>query len=329
MILVFDDITLYHELQCFFLVDPLLLEITVNQLEQTVETLKNEMKKMKKEMMEELTKEMKKEMKQFKKEMKKEMMEELQKEIKKLSEERKDVADHDSTVNDENLAPYIDNSNYSQSLYGNTMLNDENIPPPIQYTSNSSTMEDEYDAPPLPSPFLYNGNITPTNYSYDHRTTVHPSQMSATPFLQQPKQCPVQSPPSNSIGPLVMPPKQSSQPSLPSCEIQKSWLIPVEDVLCRYQKLKTESKVGTLAVKLAREAIFGVDVMSKCTVVGCRELPALPNKELGYLKKILFQQFPAYWRNPACFEPLWTTSVNSINQCCKVLRQNQKRLVYN
>ena len=66
-------------------------------------------------------------------------------------------------------------------------------------------------------------------------------------------------------------------------------------VLTKYTKLKTESKSGTLVVKFAREAIFGNNVLQRCTVAGGRELPALPVSELGHLKEMLFNQFPSYW----------------------------------
>ena len=65
--------------------------------------------------------------------------------------------------------------------------------------------------------------------------------------------------------------------------------------------------------------------MSKCTVAGCHDLPALPSEELSKLKNVLFRQFPAYWRNPVGFEPLWASCICSINQCCKILRQNMKK----
>ena len=116
----------------------------------------------------------------------------------------------------------------------------------------------------------------------------------------------------------------SSKTTLLSSVIEKSKLLRCDTVLDRYSKLKNESRIGTLAVKLAREVFFGEDVLRKCTVAGCRDLPGLPTKEVGDLKQLMFRQFPAYWNSPATFEPLWTTCVNSINQCCKVLQRSTK-----
>ena len=75
--------------------------------------------------------------------------------------------------------------------------------------------------------------------------------------------------------------------------------MPAKVVIDRNQGLICESKVSTLALKLARELCFGEDVMVRCTVIGDRELPALPQHELDLLKsQILTLLFPAYWTAP-------------------------------
>ena len=107
---------------------------------------------------------------------------------------------------------------------------------------------------------------------------------------------------------------------LASFEIKKCKLIPAERVVSKFSKMKTESKIGTLAVKLARQSFFGDDVMKRCTVQGVREFPGLPCAELGQLKEAIFNLFPQYWRNPAEFEPLWSTCVESVGQACKPRR---------
>ena len=52
---------------------------------------------------------------------------------------------------------------------------------------------------------------------------------------------------------------------LPSSEIPRAGLVPAEHILQKFSRLRCESKVGTLAVKLAREAIsetkFSYDVL--------------------------------------------------------------------
>ena len=78
--------------------------------------------------------------------------------------------------------------------------------------------------------------------------------------------------------------------ALPSSEIQKAALRSVQDVLSQHKALaRNPQKARTLAVKLAKDAIFDVHVMKLCTPRGSRELPALPVVELAFLKKILLQ----------------------------------------
>lgn len=107
---------------------------------------------------------------------------------------------------------------------------------------------------------------------------------------------------------------------LPSSEIPRAGLVPAEHILQKFSRLRCESKVGTLAVKLAREAIFGDKVLIRCTVMGERELPGLPATELMELKRMLFKQFPQLWAARHEFEPLWKVCVEAIGQACKRLR---------
>ncbi len=72
---------------------------------------------------------------------------------------------------------------------------------------------------------------------------------------------------------------------LPSSSIKIAELTSAKKTIERYPKLVTESKVGQLAVKLARETFFGDNVLMKCTVMGCGKLPALPKVEINKLKK--------------------------------------------
>ena len=112
--------------------------------------------------------------------------------------------------------------------------------------------------------------------------------------------------------------------SLPSSSIKKDSLATIEDVLDKYPNLRGESKAGTLACKIAKEAIFGTDVLKQCTPNGTRELPALPFTELFELKKAMFMQFPQYWRCPVEFEPVWKKCVDAVQQACKRLRLENK-----
>ena len=68
--------------------------------------------------------------------------------------------------------------------------------------------------------------------------------------------------------------------SLDSSEIQKEMLRSVDAVVCSSHYLCNAKKLSTLAVKLAKDAVFGNDVLKKCTVAGERGFPGLPVREL-------------------------------------------------
>ena len=122
-------------------------------------------------------------------------------------------------------------------------------------------------------------------------------------------------------GPRAAPIKQRPNTSyLPSSSIRKNCLKNPEDVIRKYPKLRGESKAGKLAVKLAREAYFGEDVLSRCTVNGFREHPALPIAELNELKQTMMMQFPKYWNSVQEFERLWLICSDAIGQAAKGLR---------
>ena len=108
--------------------------------------------------------------------------------------------------------------------------------------------------------------------------------------------------------------------ALPSEEVPKDKLATPQAVLQKYRKLRGDALAGSLAVKLAREAYFGQDVMRKCTVRGSRGLPGLPSTELCQLKQTIFSVFPQYWPNPVEFEPVWVKCSAAIGQACKAIR---------
>ena len=108
---------------------------------------------------------------------------------------------------------------------------------------------------------------------------------------------------------------------LPSTSINKLKLTTLEAVIAKYSRLRVESKIGILAVKLAKEAFFGEEVLAKCTVSGYRDLPALPLDEVNNLKQTIFQQFRNYWSTPDEFECVWERAAESIGQCAKGLRK--------
>ena len=108
--------------------------------------------------------------------------------------------------------------------------------------------------------------------------------------------------------------------ALPPSEIQKEKLKKVAEVLQENIKLKTEGSAGNLCQRLAKEAIFGKEIMRRCTPNGTREYPALPQAELYSLKQIMFQQFPRFHTCPGAFETVWKHCVVAIEQACKRLR---------
>lgn len=116
-------------------------------------------------------------------------------------------------------------------------------------------------------------------------------------------------------------PIKESTAALPSSSI-KPWndQKTIHQVIEANHKLSKISKVSTLAVKIARDAVFGESVMRKCTAMGSRELPGLPRKELFEVKKALFDLFPSYWKSSEEFESVWATCIESIGQACKRLR---------
>ena len=136
-------------------------------------------------------------------------------------------------------------------------------------------------------------------------------------------------PPRNPFRPLQPTSNQHTAPSkrktlavpLPSSAIKKSELLQPTTVFQKYPNLLCESKLGTLAVKLAREAFFGDQVLMKCTVAGERDYPALPTEELRQLKHALYMHFPQYWQTPQEFEVLWKKCTENIGQACKRLRR--------
>ena len=134
---------------------------------------------------------------------------------------------------------------------------------------------------------------------------------------------PPYSSPSSSVKCIPIPDNSNS---LASTSIKKAKLIPVAQCLDTYSKLQTESKVTVLAVKLAREAFFGPNVMMQCTTMGHGRFPGLPSKELNDLKQTIFSLFPKYWSSPAIFEGLWRNCAESVGQACKRLRTESAKI---
>ena len=67
----------------------------------------------------------------------------------------------------------------------------------------------------------------------------------------------------------------------------------MSEVMRANSKLCVPARASTLAVKLARDAIFGEEVMLQITLIGGRGgFKALPAEGMAKLKHILLLQFP-------------------------------------
>ena len=102
-------------------------------------------------------------------------------------------------------------------------------------------------------------------------------------------------------------------------------LEPAEKVFSEYKHFIELNCPGTLAQQLAKSAVFGLDIMKKCTPLGSHSLKALPQAGLWEIKCLIFQEYPQYWRNPRKFEDIWRKCHTSIEQACgRLRRQNQQ-----
>ena len=109
-------------------------------------------------------------------------------------------------------------------------------------------------------------------------------------------------------------------PGTPSAAESVSELQPITVTLAKYHYLAKETKLSSLAVKLARESFFGEAVMSESTVYGARDKKQLPSEKVLQLKETLLNLCPQYKYHPHQFEPIWNKSCDAINHACAKLR---------
>lgn len=116
---------------------------------------------------------------------------------------------------------------------------------------------------------------------------------------------------------LIVPDKENT----PLPEIDYMKLIDPQDVVDKNPNLLTKTKLPTLAVRLAKEAYFGPDIMIHCTVRGVGSFHALPRAELDKLKMFLYKlALPRFIDRRIDFEEVWKLCINSIGQACKNYR---------
>ena len=120
-------------------------------------------------------------------------------------------------------------------------------------------------------------------------------------------------------------PPQGSAKHFPSEEIRCKDLKDILSVIAANKKLCVPARASTLAVKLAREAMFGDDVLMQCTVAGERGgYYALPVEEMKRMKIIMMQQLQTL---ASCeFESVWKECLDAIGQACKRAREKKKKL---
>ena len=111
--------------------------------------------------------------------------------------------------------------------------------------------------------------------------------------------------------------KPSKKVYLSSSFIQHNQLANPDTIIQKYRAYCVESKISTLAQRLAQDAYFGENVLKRCTVMGYRDKPALPWEELNNLKQKVFGLLPQFWNNPLDYESTWERCVVSIGQLCK------------
>ena len=207
-------------------------------------------------------------------------------------------------------------------MYGPTSYSSWQPPPLPQF--------DQMAYPDDASPFLppSSPTVSPFHPSHPASSSVAPQNPTA---LYSPSSVVPQSSPGlyPSQGPpqcVQIKPNQTGKIQyFPSACINTALLFKPDTTLRKYPSLRVKSKAGALAVKLAREAFFGEDVLAQCTVSGLRQLPALPLAELNQLKQTMFAQFPEFWSNPIEFESVWAACSDAVNQACKHARSNLQK----
>ena len=205
------------------------------------------------------------------------------------------------------------------------MVNIENkIESLMEKFEKLSSRVERLELPPFPG-FQYGSHSVPWSYC-------PPLQPIQSPQPRQPIQSPQPLQPIQSPQPLqqpdaedtkCLPIKHRETNYLESSEIQAELLGSSKVTLSKYTKLKNMTKVGQLAIKLAKETYFGEDVMSRCTVIGYGKYPALPETELNSMKQTLFNLFSSQ-SNPIEFEVVWKDAVEAVGQACKRLRHEKE-----
>ena len=165
---------------------------------------------------------------------------------------------------------------------------------------------------------------TPAVHVYPHFPNVQPpSTPTSTPAVYPPMVPIVQSPSTSTDTESLPLTHQYFNDPLPSSEIATDKLISVEEALENVMKGGRKAPLpSTVTQSLAKSAIFGTDIMKRCTPSGSNSLSALLKAEMQNLKRHVFRVFPRYWHSPAAFEVEWKTKCwPAMEQACRRLRR--------
>lgn len=105
-------------------------------------------------------------------------------------------------------------------------------------------------------------------------------------------------------------------PPTPVADIAEENLVSMDQVLAKYPKLCNKRSVTRLAVKLAKESVFGLQIMEESTPLGTQTLKKLQEDKLLKIKDTTRTFFPPS-ENPAEFEMTWKACIESISQAYK------------
>ena len=194
----------------------------------------------------------------------------------------------------------------------------------VEKLSNIESLLEKLTQPPKPSlammsPVHTHSLVIPPP-TQRHKPTLSPTASSSQ--THKPAESPV--PASSASHPPPPPVKKCNR--LPSSAIRRERLAPLATVIeANKDLMNSDSKMTTFALNLAREAIFGEDVMIKCTTHGFGDTPGLPLAELLQLKEEVRRHYPKYCKSPQDFELRWKACTEAISQGCKRLRAKNRK----
>ena len=83
--------------------------------------------------------------------------------------------------------------------------------------------------------------------------------------------------------------------------------------------------MGELACKLARECVFGEEVMGQSSVLGHRGRKALPVEGVNLIKSTILQhKYPAMMMESETYKSIWKCCTDALNHACSKIRRQKK-----